>query len=89
VRDAQPRPEKPNARATEPKPPRLTLLELASDDTADDDRDDESPNKPYRDEPPPPPPYDLRVEQAVPACGCAGAAIPGEGGSQVVRGISA
>jgi hypothetical protein len=35
------RPEKPNARAKEPKPPRITLLELESEEVADDERPDE------------------------------------------------
>jgi hypothetical protein len=37
----QPPPEKPNARANEPKPPRVTPPELASEEVADDERLDE------------------------------------------------
>ena len=87
-----PRPEKPKARASEPKPPRVTVLELASDEVAPADPvDDELPKKLYRDErpPPPPPPEELRVEHAALVCGSAGAAIVGEAGSQLSRGISA
>lgn len=90
-KDGQPWPEKPKARANEPNPPRVTLLELESDDTTDAERDDESPKNPYRDERPPPPlpPDERRVEQAALVCGSAGAAICGEAGSQVAPGISA
>ena len=85
-----PRPEKPKARASEPKPPRVTLLELESDEVAPaDPPDDELPKKLYRDERPPPPPEELRVEHPGLACGSAGAAIVGEAGSQLSRGISA
>jgi hypothetical protein len=87
---AQPRPEKPKARANEPNPPRVTLLEFESDEVANDEADDDEPlKKPYRERPPPPPAEELRVEHAVPVCGRAGAAIPGEVGSQLSRGISA
>jgi len=68
----------------------VTVLELASDEVAPAaPPDDELPKKLYRDERPPPPPEELRVEHAVLVCGSAGAAIPGEAGSQLSRGISA
>jgi hypothetical protein len=99
---SQPLPEKPKACAKPPKPPRLTLLELASDDEApDDERPEESLllKNPKRDDEwyPLDPPCDV---QLVPfGCGTAGgavvpadagAAIAGEGGVgvQVWRGIS-
>jgi hypothetical protein len=88
----QPRPEKPNARAKEPKPPRVTLGELASEEAADDERPDEGspPKKPKRDDDRPYPlPDHPRGAQPVPPCGIAGAAIPGGTGWQFSLGISA
>ena len=96
---AYPRPEKPNAWASPPKPPRVTPLEPESDEPAEDEwLDDESPPKRlYPDdlrEPLPDEPCDEDDEQEVVTCGCAGAAIPGgglpaEAGVQLSCGISA
>ena len=88
----QPRPEKPNARAKEPKPPRVTLFEPESVDVADDERPDEVslPKKLKRDDDRlQPPPDDPRDAQPVLLCGIAGAAIPGGVGWQFPPGISA
>jgi len=93
-----PRPEKPNACAKPPKPPRVTPLEPESEELADDEcPDEESPPKKLNpDEPrePPPPDEPRDDEQGVVVCGTAGAAIPGGGvwgdaGPQPSRGISA
>jgi hypothetical protein len=59
--------------------------EFVSDEVADD----EPLKKPYRERPPLPPLDEPRVEHAVPVCGMPAAAIPGEVGSQLSRGISA
>jgi hypothetical protein len=88
----QPLPEKPNARANEPKPPRVTLPEPESVDVADAERPGEVslPKKLTRDHDRPyPPPDDPRDEQPVLLCGIAGAAIPGGVGWQFPPGISA
>jgi hypothetical protein len=87
----QPRPEKPNALAKEPKPPRVTLPEPESEEVADDDRVDELslPKKLKRDDDPYPPPDDPRGAQPALVCGTAGAAIPGGVGRQFSLGISA
>jgi hypothetical protein len=88
----QPRPEKPNARAKEPKPPRVTLPWPESVEVADDERPDEVslPKKPKRDDDRLyPPPDDPRDVQPVLLCGIAGAAIPGGVGWQFSLGISA
>jgi len=87
----QPRPEKPNARAKEPKPPRVTPPELASAVLADDVRLEElsPPKKLNRDDAPYPPPDDPRGAQPVLFCGTEGAAIAGGIGWQFWLGISA
>jgi hypothetical protein len=92
----QPPPEKcaEKARANEPNPPRVTPLEPASEDVPDEawlDEDESLLKKLVRDDQPPWPPVDVepRWEQSVPVCGIAGAAIPGEAGWQLWRGISA
>ena len=88
----QPRPEKPNARANEPKPPRVTPAELESEELADDERPDEvslpkklkcDDDRLYS------PPDDPRDAQPVLVCGIAGAAITGGVDWQFSRGISA
>jgi hypothetical protein len=83
-------PEK--ARAKAPKPPRVTPAERESEDVPGDERpDDESPPKKLdRDDhgPPWPPPPD-EDEHVAPVCEIAGAAIPGDGGVQLSRGITA
>ena len=91
----QPRPEKPNALANEPNPPRVTPPEPESDEEPDDEwadeesplkkllRDHELPDEPWR------PDEDPRGWQSVPVCTPGGAAIPGRFGSQFSRGISA
>jgi hypothetical protein len=94
-----PCPEKPNAWARPPKPPRVTPPEPESEEPVDDEwLDDESPPKKlYPDdlrEPLPDEPCDDDDEQDVVVCGSAGAAIPGggvpdEAGPQLSRGISA
>ena len=93
----QPPPEKcdVNACANEPKPPRVTPPEPESDDVPDDEWLDESPlKKLLRDDDPPDEPWlllddDPRGGHSAPACGPAGAAIPGRFGSQLSLGISA
>ena len=87
-------PEKPNACANEPKPPRATPPEVEPDDVPDDEwLDEESPLKKLlrEDDPPPPEPPDEDPRGGHPAfvCGIAGAAIPGEDGRQFSPGISA
>ena len=102
VRDAgrlvsyQPPPEKcdVNACANEPNPPRVTPLELESDDVPDEEWLDESPlKKLLRDDDPPDEPWlldeDPRGGHSAPACSPDGAAIPGRFGSQFSLGISA
>lgn len=87
----QPRPEKPNALANEPNPPRVTPVELDSEPPDDERADEESPLKKLLrdheppDELPPPPDEDPRGWHAAPD----GAAIPGWFGWQFSRGISA
>jgi hypothetical protein len=91
----QPPPEKcaANARANEPKPPRVTPAEPASDEVPDGERlDEESPlNKLLRDDPPPepwsPPDGDPCDGQLVLVC--RSDAIPGRFGPQFAAGISA
>ena len=81
-----------NACANEPKPPRVTPPEP---ETVPDEEalDTESPPKklPRRDHELPDPPLEEypRAEQLVAVCGDVGAAIPGDAGSQLLRGISA
>jgi hypothetical protein len=85
------------ARANEPKPPRVTPPEPESEDVADEAWLDEEVSllkKLLRDQLPPEPPWppdhvEPRCEQLAPVCGIAGAAIPGEAGWQLSRGISA
>jgi hypothetical protein len=85
------------ARANEPKPPRVTPLEPESEDVPDEawfDEEESLLKKLVRDQllPDPPwPPDDVapRCVQSVLACEIAGAAIPGEGGWQLWRGIRA
>ena len=96
----QPPPPK-KAWANEPKPPRLTELELELDDEDDDELldDDESLlKKLLREEPqllelwPPELDDELRGVQSAPGCGVTGAAMPGAGGGtgwQFGFGISA
>ena len=87
---AQPCPEKPKACANEPKPPRVTPPEPLSEEPADEEWLAESLLKKLErdDEREPLLPLDeLLPVQAV--SGCAGAAMPGEGGLQFCRGISA
>jgi len=74
--------EKPNARAKEPKPPRVVVV---VDEASDDDPLEPSP---ARRKPLPPLPPDDRADVQVPLPS-AGAASPGELGSQLVRGIKA
>jgi len=84
-----------NACANEPNPPRVTPLEPESDDVPDEEWLDESPlTKLLRDDDPPDEPWllpddDPRGGHSAPACGPAGAAIPGRFGSQLSLGISA
>jgi hypothetical protein len=88
----QPPPEKcaANARANEPKPPRVTPPELESDEVPGDERlDEESPlKKLLRDKPPhdpwPPPDDDPRGAQAALVCDVS----PGWLGSQLSLGIN-
>jgi hypothetical protein len=88
-------PEK--ACANEPKPPRVTPLEPESEEVPDEawlDGEESLLKKLVRDQllPDPPwPPDDVapRCVQSVLACEIAGAAIPGEGGWQLWRGIRA
>jgi hypothetical protein len=83
--------------ANEPKPPRVTPLEPESEEVPDEawlDEDESLLKKLVRDQllPDPPwPPDDVepRCAQSVLACEIAGAAVPGEGGWQFSRGISA
>jgi hypothetical protein len=83
--------------ANEPKPPRVAPLDPESDDVPDEawlDEEESLLKKLVRDQllPDPPwPPDDVepRWEQSVLDCEIAGAAIPGEGGWQFSRGISA
>jgi hypothetical protein len=92
----QPPPEKcaAKARANEPNPPRVTPPEPDSEAVLDDELlDEESPPKKLRrDHAPPDPPWppdeDPRDEHAVLVWGTDGAAIPGDFGSQLSRGIS-
>ena len=77
-----------NARAKEPKPPRVTPPEPESEETADGDRlDEESPLKNNDDEPRPPPP-DEDPRGGHPALVCKSAATPGRFGPQFSSGIS-
>jgi len=93
----QPPPEKcdVNACANEPNPPRVTPLELESDDVPDEEWLDESPlKKLLRDDDPPDEPWllldeDPRGGHSAPVCSPDGAAIPGRLGSQFSLGISA
>jgi hypothetical protein len=73
--------EKPNARAKEPKPPRVVVDEASDDDPLEP--------SPARRKPLPPLPPDDRVDVQVPLPCVAGVASPGELGSQLVRGIKA
>ena len=89
----QPPPKCPaKACANEPKPPRVTPPEP---ETVPDEEalDTESPPKKLlrRDHEPPDPLLDEypRAEQLVVVCGDAGPAIPGDAGSQLLRGVSA
>jgi hypothetical protein len=84
-----------NACANEPNPPRVTPLELESDDVPDEEWLDESPlKKLLRDDDPPDEPWllldeDPRGGHSAPVCSPDGAAIPGRFGSQFSPGISA
>jgi hypothetical protein len=93
----QPPPEKceVNACANEPNPPRVTPLELESDDVPDEEWPDESLlKKLLRDDDPPDEPWllpdeDPRGGHSAPVCSPGGAAIPARFDSQFSPGISA
>jgi hypothetical protein len=83
-------------RANEPNPPRVTPPEPESENVPDDawlDEEESLLKKLERDDQyppcPPPPDEDPRCAQSVLACEIAGAAIPGEDGWQLWRGIIA
>jgi hypothetical protein len=86
-----------NARANEPKPPRVTLPEPESEAVPDDVRLAEvsPPKKLLRDQYPPDEPWpplpddDPRGAQSAPDGGWPGAAIPGDVGAQLPLGIIA
>ena len=85
-----------NARANEPKPPRVTWPEAESDGVPDDAWLDEESllKKLLRDDDPPEEPWPLleedpRGRQSALVCTPEGAAIPGRFGSQFSPGISA
>jgi hypothetical protein len=81
-----------NARANDPKPPRITPPEPESEDAPDEEWPDEVSllKKPWRnDHDPPWPPLPDEDPGEQPVCEIAGAAMPRDGGVQFSRGISA